>query len=506
MSIFQDLATGILAALTLTNLIAALLGGFFGTLLGVVPGIGSVTGAAILIPFTFTLEPLTGLIAICAMYYGVIFGGSTTSILLNIPGDASSIITAIEGNQLARRGRAGQALGIVAVASIFGGVVSLLLMSFVSEAVSRVALGFGAAEYFALTLGGLIILARLFGGKPSEGLLPLVIGLLLGTVGLDPASGTNRFIFGVPELSLGIGIVAVAAGIFGVSEISRIIARNEKLPPVHSVKFRDIRPSKDEFAQAAPAIGRGTILGFVMGLLPGPSITLSTFMSYKLENGIAKGEARKKFGQGSIAGLAGPEGANNAAATSAMIPVLLLGLPFSATLALVLVALRVHGIEAGPRIQIDHPELFWGLIAAMIIGNIMLFVMNFNFIRLWVSMLKVPTWILMPVVLMTAGVGVYVSQSNILDVVIFVLTGLLGFVLVRFKFHLAPLLLGVLLGPMVETYFIQGISISSGDLTYFVSRPIAVGMWVLTAVILFVPPAWSMVRHALTKRQRNSLS
>lgn len=495
METIDGLLLGITAAFTLTNLLAALIGAFLGTLLGVIPGIGSVTGAAILLPLTFGMDPLTGLIALGAVYFGVLFGGSTTAILLNIPGDASSIVTAIEGNQLAKQGRAGPALGIVAVASLVGGTVSLLLVSVLAPIVSRVAVGFGGAEFFALTAGGLLILARLFGGKLSAGLLPLALGLLLGTIGLDPNSGVNRFTFGQGDLSLGIGIIAIAAGVFGVSEIVRMIGQGEDLPPVRSVKFRDVVPTKKDMTDSLPAVARGTGLGFVMGLLPGPSITLATFLSYRLEKGMARGEKKQQFGKGAMAGLAGPEGANNSAATSGLVPVLMLGLPFSATLALMLVAMRVHGIQAGPRIQVDHPEIFWGFIAAMLLGNIALFILNLNFIRVWVSLLRVPVWLLLPTVLVTAGAGVFVARNSLLDVLVFLLSGAVGYALHKGNFHLAPLLLGVLLGPLIETYLLQGLAISGGDLTYFISRPVAVAIWVIVVIVLTLPAALGITRR-----------
>lgn len=491
----EGLLHGLSIALSPELLLAALVGALLGTIMGLVPGIGPVTGAAILLPLTYVFDPLTGMIVIAGMFYGIMYGGSTTSVLLNMPGEAPSVVASFEGYPLAKQGRAGPALGVIAIASFIAGTGGVILMSFVAAPVAQAAVVFGSAEFFALTLGGLIVLARIMGGSLAGGLLPLAFGLFLGILGEDAISGAARYTFGVREVSQGVSIVALAVGLFGLAELLRIIIHRGDTPYVGSLRWRSLIPTRDDVRNSWGSWFRGGGIGFGMGLLPGPSISLATLLSYKVES--LFGRDRKKFGKGAISGLAGPEAANNAAATSSMIPVLALGLPFSATLAVMLVAMQVHGIQPGPQLVSTNPDLFWGLIASLLIGNIMLLVLNVNFIRLWVAMLRVPNWILLPTVVALCWAGIYAFRLSWFDLAVAAVLAILGFFMIRYNFQIVPVLLGALIGPLVERHFRQGLTAANGDLTYFFSQPIAVGIWITVAVLVLGLPImrWLMIRR-----------
>ncbi|GAB3194389.1 tripartite tricarboxylate transporter permease [Nesterenkonia suensis] len=494
MSPLEGLLHGLSVVATPEHLLAALAGALLGTIMGLVPGIGPVSGAAILLPLTYVFDPLTGMIVIAGMFYGIMYGGSTTAILLNIPGEAPSVVSALEGYPLAQQGRAGPALGITAVASFVAGTGGVILLSLVAAPVAQAAVIFGSAEYFALTLGGLIVMARIMGGSLAQGMLPLAFGLLLGVIGEDAISGDPRFTFGIREVNQGVSIVALAVGLFGLAEILRIVVHKTDVPFVSSLRWRQLIPTAEDARNSLGSWFRGGAVGFGLGLLPGPSISLATLLSYKLESMV--GRDRRKFGRGAVSGLAGPEAANNAAATSSMIPLLALGLPFSATLAVMLVAMQVHGIQPGPRLVTDHPDLFWGLIASLLIGNAMLLVLNVNFIRLWVSMLRVPQWILLPTVIALCLAGIYSFRLSWFDLAVAGVLGVLGYFLVRQGFHMVPILLGALLGPLVEQHFRQGLTAANGELSYFITQPIAMTIWVIVGLIVVVLPAvrWWVAR------------
>lgn len=497
MNPWEGLLYGLSVALTPEHLLAALVGALLGTIMGLIPGVGPVSGAAILLPLTYVFDPLTGMIVIAGMFYGIMYGGSTTSILLNIPGDAPSVVSAFEGYPLAQSGRAGPALGITAIASFIGGTGSVIVLSMVAAPVAEVAVLFGSAEYFALTLGGLIILSRIMGGSITAGLLPLAFGLLLGVLGEDAISGDARFTFGVREASQGVSIVALAVGMFGLTEILRLIIQKQSTPYVGSLRWRQLIPTKSDMRNSAGSWFRGSGIGFGLGLLPGPSISLSTLLSYRLESMV--GRDRKKFGKGAVSGLAGPESANNAAATSSMIPLLALGLPFSATLAVMLVAMQVHGIQPGPQLVTTNPDLFWGLIASLLIGNVMLLLLNINLIRVWVAVLRVPNWILLPAVVAICWAGVYTYRLSWFDLVVAAALAIIGFFMLRYNFQLVPVLLGTLIGPLVERHFRQGLTAANGDLTYFMSQPIAAGIWIAVLLIVVGLP---LLRWWLGRRSR----
>lgn len=488
MNPWEGLLYGLSVAFTVEHLIAALVGALLGTIMGLIPGIGPVSGAAILLPLTYVFDPLTGMIVIAGMFYGIMYGGSTTSVLLNIPGDAPSVVSAFEGYPLAQAGRAGPALGITAIASFIGGTGSVIVLSLVAAPVAKAAIVFGSAEYFALTLGGLLVLARIMGGSVTAGLLPLAFGLLLGVLGEDAISGTARFTFGVREASQGVSIVALAVGLFGLTEILRIIIQKASTPYVGRLGWRQLIPSKDDMRNSVGSWFRGSGIGFGLGLLPGPSISLATLLSYRLESMV--GRDRHKFGKGAVSGLAGPESANNAAATSSMIPLLALGLPFSATLAVMLVAMQVHGIQPGPQLVTTNPDLFWGLIASLLIGNVMLLILNINLIRVWVAVLRVPNWVLLPAVVAVCWAGVYTFRLSWFDLVVAAALGVIGFFMIRYNFQLVPVLLGTLIGPLVERHFRQGLTAANGDLSYFITQPIAASIWVGVVLVIIGLPVF----------------
>ncbi|MDN6759334.1 MAG: tripartite tricarboxylate transporter permease [Yaniella sp.] len=500
MNPWDGLLYGLSVAFTVEHLIAALVGALLGTVMGLVPGIGPVSGAAILLPLTYVFDPLTGMIVIAGMFYGIMYGGSTTSVLLNIPGDAPSVVSAFEGYPLAQSGRAGPALGITAIASFIGGTGSVIVLSMVAAPVAQVAIVFGSAEYFALTLGGLLVLARIMGGSLTAGLLPLAFGLLLGVLGEDAISGDARFTFGVREAYQGVSIVALAVGLFGLTEILRIIIQKGSTPYVGSMGWRQLIPTKSDMRNSVGSWFRGSGIGFGLGLLPGPSISLATLLSYRTESMV--GRDRHKFGKGAVSGLAGPESANNAAATSSMIPLLALGLPFSATLAVMLVAMQVHGIQPGPQLVTTNPDLFWGLIASLLIGNVMLLLLNVNLIRVWVAVLRVPNWALLPSVVALCWAGVYTFRLSWFDLAVAAALAVIGFFMVRYNFQLVPVLLGALIGPLVERHFRQGLTAANGDLSYFITQPIAAGIWI---AVLFVIVALPLVRWFLGRRRKTTM-
>ncbi|MCD9153140.1 tripartite tricarboxylate transporter permease [Aeromicrobium duanguangcaii] len=477
MDVLQQLLYGFEVVLTPENLMAALIGCLAGTMVGVLPGLGPTAGAAVLLPLTFTMGPVAGLIMIASIYYGVQYGGSLTSVLLNIPGETSSIMTTIDGYQLTRQGRAGAALFIVTIGSFIAATISVILVSFIGPPVASFAMGFGPPEFLALAVVGLLFLVRIMGGSLASGLIPMVIGLALGTIGMDAVSGTSRLQFGIPALAAGMDVVAVAVGVFGIAEVMRLVADEGRLPRAQKVRMRDLRPSREELRRSWAPWGRGTITGFIFGLLPGPGPTISTFISYKLEKVFSKN--RHLLGKGAIEGVASPEAANNAAATSGMIPLLALGMPFTPVLALMVAAMMVQGVTPGPLLATQRPDIFWGVIASMYIGNVVLVVLNLPLIGVWVRLLQVPRSLLVPVITVVSIVGTYALNSSMLDVMVLLVAGVLGYVLTNYGYHLAPLALGLILGPFAERYLREGLFISQGDLTYFFTSPIAMGLWIL---------------------------
>ena len=484
MDLFANLATGFGAALTPTNLLFAFIGGLIGTLIGVLPGIGPVATVAMLIPLTFHLEPLTGLIMLAGIFYGAQYGGSTTALLVNLPGESSSVVTCIDGHQMARQGKAGTALAVAALGSFFAGCVSTLLIAVLAPPLSRVGQSFGAPEYFSLMVLGLIAAVVLASGSVLKAIAMIVLGVLLGMVGTDPNTATVRFSFGINELADGLDFVPLAVGIFGFGEIiANLMAPAENRTLVNANIGR-WWPTLAEFREAWRPVVRGTALGSLLGVLPGGGATLSAFAAYAIEKRVAKDPAR--FGKGAIEGVAGPEAANNAGAQTSFIPMLTLGIPGNAVMALMVGALTIHGIQPGPQVMTERPALFWGLIASMWIGNLMLVIINLPLIGIWVQLLRVPYRLLYIAILVFCALGVYTVNNSVANVILAAFFGLVGWVFFRLKCEPAPLLLGFVLGPLIEANFRKAMRISGGDPMIFVNRPISFGLLIASAVLLFV--------------------
>jgi putative tricarboxylic transport membrane protein len=484
MDFLHNLMTGFGVAMTPINLAFALVGCLVGTLIGVLPGIGPVATVAMLLPLTFYLEPVSGLIMLAGIFYGAQYGGSTTAILVNLPGETSSVVTCIDGHQMARQGRAGAALAIAALGSFFAGCVSTALIALFSPPLAIVGQSFGAPEYFSLMLLGLIAAVVLAHGSVVKAVAMVVFGLLLGLVGTDGNTGGQRFTFGLVTLADGIGFVPIAVGVFGIGEIIvNLVGREEKRSVVME-KISRLWPTAAEFRQAWPAVVRGTALGSVLGVLPGGGATLSSFASYVFEKKVARDPSR--FGRGAIEGVAGPESANNAGAQTSFIPMLTLGIPGNAVMALMIGALTIHGIQPGPQVMTERPTLFWGMVASMWIGNLMLVVINLPLIGIWVQLLKVPYRLLYLAILLFCAIGVYSVNNNTFEVVLTALFGLLGYVFIKLECEPAPMLLGFILGPMMEENLRRAMRISSGDPMIFVDRPISLGLLIAAAVLLLI--------------------
>jgi len=475
---------GLSVAVTPVNLVAALVGALLGTAIGVLPGLGPVAGAALVLPVTYTMPPVTGLIALAGIFYGAMYGGSTTSILVNIPGETASVMTCIDGYEMTKRGRAGAALAVVAIGSFVAGTLSVIGVMLFSPVLSNIALSFGSADFFALTTVGLIVLSRVTGGSFARAMFSTVFGLLMATVGMEGTTGVRRFDFDMLELSQGIEIVPVAVGLFGISEMFFVVEDIVTGPKPLVVKLRELFPTREEWARSLPAWVRGTILGFSMGLLPGPMNVLSTFASYRVEKAVSK--RREEFGHGAIEGVAGPEAANNAAATAQFVPLLVLGLPFSAMLALLLAALMIKGIQPGPLLIVQHPEIFWGVMASMYVGNVMLLVLNLPLVGLWASLLRVPLQILLPCIVLYAMIGAYSVRNSEFDLYVLVLFGIIGYVMRKLDFDLAPMILAVVLGPMIEKYMRQSLFLARGDLGVFLSTPISRAIWGVGVLVILI--------------------
>ncbi|MBU4611066.1 tripartite tricarboxylate transporter permease [Achromobacter sp. GG226] len=484
MELLSNLALGMSVAFTPENLAYAFLGALLGTLIGVLPGIGPLATIAMLLPITYVLPPVAGLIMLAGIYYGAQYGGSTTAILVNLPGEISAVVTVLDGHAMAKNGRAGAALSIAALGSFFAGSVATLLLAAFSPPLAEVAFKFGPAEYFSLMVLGLIGAVVLASGSLLKAICMILLGLLLGMVGTDVNSGVARYAFNIPELQDGIDFAAVAMGVFGFAEVLNNLELRDKRVALTS-KIGSLYPNKQEFKEAAPAVLRGTAIGSCLGILPGGGAVLSSFASYTLEKKIAKEPQR--FGKGHPAGVAGPESANNAAAQTSFIPLLTLGIPGNAVMALMVGAMTIHNIQPGPQVITSHPELFWGLIASMWIGNLMLVVLNLPLVGLWVKLLQVPYKILYPAILVFCSVGVYTLNYNVFDVFVTAAFGLIGYVWAKLKVEGAPLLLGLVLGPMMEENFRRALLLSRGDFMTFVERPLsAVLLGIAAVLVIFV--------------------
>src|SRR5262245_8910781 len=489
MDLMNNLMLGFSTALSLANLFWAFMGALIGTLIGVLPGIGPVATLAMLLPTTYALEPTSALIMLAGIYYGAQYGGSTTAILVNLPGESSSVVTCIDGYQMARKGQAGAALGIAAIGSFVAGSFATVLVAGFAPPLVELAFKFGPAEYFSLMVLGLIGAVVLASGSLIKAIAMIVLGLLLGLVGTDVNSGVARFSFDVPELSDGIGFVGVAMGVFGFAEI---IANLEKAQhrEVFTDKVQGLLPSGKQFKDAAPAIARGTLIGSILGILPGGGALLASFASYTLEKKIAR-NPDPPFGKGNIKGVAGPESANNSGAQTSFIPMLTLGIPPNPVMALMIGAMTIHNIQPGPQVMTSNPALFWGLIASMWVGNLMLVILNLPLIGLWIQLLTVPYRMLYPAILVLCCIGVYSINNNSFDFYITALFGVIGYLFYKLKCEPAPLLLGFILGPMMEENLRRAMLLSRGDPTTFFTRPLSLGLLLgaLALVIVVTLPA-----------------
>jgi putative tricarboxylic transport membrane protein len=483
MDLFDNLIFGFGVALSLQNLLYCLIGVTVGTLIGVLPGIGPLSTIAILMPITYGVSPVGALIMLAGIYYGAQYGGSTTAILVNLPGETSAVVTCIDGYQMARQGRAGPALAIAAVGSFFAGTVGTLLIALFGPPLAEIALKFGSPEYFSLMLMGLVAAAVLAQGDMVKSLAMVVTGLLLGLVGSDVNTGVQRFSFGFAELSDGIGFVVVAVGVFAIGEIIANLGDKAERQ-VLAATVADLFPSKEDLKRCIGPILRGTGIGAFFGVLPGTGPAIASFASYMLEKKLAADPSR--FGHGAIEGVAAPESANNADAQCKFIPMLTLGLPASGVMALMLGALTIQGIQPGPEVMTQRPELFWGLIASMWMGNLMLVVLNLPMIALWVKLLQVPYRLLFPAIMAFSAIGIYSVNNSSFEIYLTALFGIFGFICMKLGFSPAPLLLGYVLGPMMEENLRRSMLMSGGDATVFVTRPISLAFISATVLILVV--------------------
>lgn len=483
MDLLSNLSLGFATAASPENLFFCLIGVILGTLIGVLPGIGATATIAMLLPITFQLEPVSSLIMLAGIYYGAQYGGSTTAILINMPGESSSAVTAIDGYQMARRGKAGTALAVAALGSFFAGTVATLLVALFAPPLTAIALKFGAAEYFSLMVLGLISAIALAHGSILKALAMVVLGLILGLVGTDIYTGTPRFTFGITEYADGLSFVALAVGFFGIAEILRNL-EGEQDRSVLGTSLGGLFPSREDLKRMVAPMLRGTAVGSVLGILPGGGAVLAAFASYTIEKRLS--DRPQDFGQGAIAGVAGPESANNAGAQTSFIPLLTLGIPANPVMALMVGAMIIQGIVPGPNVASEQPELFWGIIASMWIGNLMLVILNLPLIGLWVKLLKVPYHVLFPIIMAFCSIGVYSVNSNVFDLYAVALFGLMGYVLLKLRCEPAPLLLGFVLGPMLEENLRRAMILGRGDPSIFVTRPISLALLVLAVAVLVV--------------------
>jgi len=484
MEVLEHVLFGFGIAFQPINLLLAFLGVLVGTLVGVLPGLGPTATMAMLLPITFGMTPTGAIIMLAGIYYGAQYGGSTTSILVNIPGEAASVVTCLDGYQMARKGRAGPALGISAFGSFIAGTLGVSALIFLAPPLVETALSFGPPEYFALMCLGLAILTFLGHGSMLKALMMAVLGLFLGTVGIDPIMGDQRFTFGRLDLLDGIGLVQIAMGMFGISEILLNVERTFKMK-VFETTLKGVFPNLQDWKKSIGPIFLGTGIGFFLGILPGGGAVIGSFASYAIEKRISKNP--EKFGTGVIEGVASPESANNAAAQGAFIPMLTLGIPSNVVMALLLGSLMIHGITPGPLLMMHHPNLFWGFITSMYLGNIMLLILNLPLIPMWVKFLKVPYPILVPFILLFCLIGVYSMNNSIFDIYLMILFGVFGYLVRKLDFEAAPMILAVVLGPMMEKAFRQSLIAFKGDFTIFFSRPISAVLLGLAILLLVLP-------------------
>ncbi len=486
MDLINHLSLGFGVAFTPINLLYCLVGCILGTLIGVLPGIGPVATIAMLLPATYALPPVSALIMLAGIYYGAQYGGSTTAILVNLPGESSSVVTVIDGYQMARKGRAGPALAAAGLGSFFAGCVGTIILAAFAPPLTEVAFKFGPAEYFSLMILGLIGAVVLASGSLLKAVSMIVLGLLLGLVGTDVNSGVARFSFDIPELTDGIGFVAIAMGVFGYGEIIANLANPEEDREVFTAKVSGLFPTAQDFKRMVPAVLRGTALGAALGILPGGGALLAAFAAYTIEKKTKLHPGEVPFGQGNIRGVAAPESANNAGAQTSFIPLLTLGIPPNAVMALMVGAMTIHNIQPGPQVMTSNPELFWGLIASMWIGNAMLIVLNLPLIGMWIKLLSVPYKYLFPSIILFCAIGVYSTNNNTFDIWMVGAFGVIGYIFHKLGCEPAPLLLGFILGPMMEENLRRALLLSRGSWAVFVQRPISAGLLAAAVLLLII--------------------
>ncbi|WP_409300310.1 tripartite tricarboxylate transporter permease [Peribacillus sp. SCS-155] len=498
MDTIQFLINGFATALSWQNILFAFVGVLIGTAVGVLPGIGPMSGVALLIPVTATMTgglppeaaAVSSIILLAGVYYGAMYGGSTTSILLNTPGESSSVVTTLDGYQMAKKGKAGSALSIAAIGSFVAGLFSLVGLVLLAEPLSNIALEFGPAEYFSLMILGLLAVSGLAGKSMTKALMMTVFGVLLGTIGIDSVSGVTRFTYDIPVLYSGLEFLTIAVGLFALGEVFKTVLEKDNQASNDIIKIGKVLPSKQDLKNSSGAITRGSILGFFLGILPGAGATLASFFSYVMEKKISKDPA--KFGQGAIEGVAGPESANNASSGGAMIPLLTLGIPGSGTTAILMGAFIMYNIQPGPLLFDEHPQVAWGLIASMFIGNVMLLVLNLPLVKVFAKIIETPKKYLLPIIIAISIFGVYAVQVTVFDIMLLIACGVVGYFLSKNDFPLAPIVLGLVLGPMLENNMRRALTGSNGDFMVFVQNPISVTFLCISALWLIVPALLKM--------------
>jgi putative tricarboxylic transport membrane protein len=484
MDVLMNLANGFAVALTPVNLLYALAGAMIGTAIGVLPGLGPPATIALLLPVTYGMDATSAVIMLSGIFYGAQYGGSTTSILMNIPGEAASVVTCLDGYQMARQGRAGRALGMSAMGSFVGATISIVLMSMIAPALADLALQFGPAEYSSLVLVGLLMAVYLGGDSILKGLLMAAFGLILAMVGLDPVFGASRFTFGMMRLLDGIDFVVAAMGLFGIAEVLCNLEAPE-IRDVYKASLKGLLPTRKDWQRSWKAVLRGSFIGFFIGVLPGGGATISSFVAYAVEKRSSRHP--EEFGTGAIEGVAAPESANNAASQSSFIPLLTLGIPGNATIAMIFVALMIHGIQPGPMLLVDHPKLFWGVIASMYIGNLMLLGLNLPLIGFWVRLLRVPYHYMAVVIVIICIIGAYSIKNSAFDIGIMIVFGVMGYLLRKGGFPAAPLVLAMILGRILERSVQQALKVSGADLMIFVEKPISAALLAVGVLVMLIP-------------------
>ncbi|WP_416139219.1 tripartite tricarboxylate transporter permease [Halomonas sp. HK25] len=500
MDFFSNLALGLQTAISVEALLFCFIGVTIGTFVGVLPGVGSLTAISLALPLTFYMDPTVALIMLAGIFYGSQYGGSTAAILLNLPGSASSAVSCLDGNPMAKQGKGGVALFVTAIASFVGSTFAIILVMSLAPAIASMALQFSSVEYFSVMLLALVGASTLAGGSALKGIAAVILGLVFGLVGIDINSGVERFTFGVMSLSEGFTLVAMAIGLFGVSEIISNVGRTQVVSAVKTrdLSFRSMLPSKSEWRSMVKPAARGSVIGSIVGALPGSGPSIAAFLSYGVEKRVAKNPER--FGNGAIEGITAPEAANNASVQSAFIPTLSLGVPGDAVTAVLLGAMMIHGIVPGPLFLTEQPAMFWGLIVSFWIGNFFLLVLNIPLIKLWVKMLSIPYGVLYPSILTFICIGVYSVNNNIFDVFVVLFFGVIGYFMRIFGFPAAPVLLGFILGPMMEEHFRRALLISRGEFSVFIERPVSLVFLILT-VLLLAAPARSILSYLFSRRR-----